>query len=153
MGVLVVHLVKVENLRDQDGVGKSDPYVKFELMKDNYVFDKNYGKKESTKKKNDINPEYNETFEFPDLPSLNNMVLKIKIMDSDIGMDDAIGSAEIQLERLGLSATPKPVQEVVEKTGPSATAMCSPTQLFCFCCRALLCPKGTPTIYLNLSYR
>jgi Ca2+-dependent lipid-binding protein len=152
MGVLVVLLEKVTNLRDSDGFGKSDPYVKFELMKDNFVFDKNYGKKESSKKAGVLNPEYNETFEFPDLPSLNNMILKIRIMDSDVGLDDAIGSTEIKLERLGLNETPRAVEEIVEKA-KGAGFTCSPTKLLCYCCCALLNPKRSAKIYLKLSYR
>lgn len=40
MGVLTVVLKKITNLRDEDGLGKSDPYVKFELEKDKWFFDK-----------------------------------------------------------------------------------------------------------------
>lgn len=50
MGRSTVLLVKVDNLSDDDSIGKSDPYVKFELEQDNMVFDKDYGNKESSKK-------------------------------------------------------------------------------------------------------
>ena len=81
MGVLTVVLIKINNLRDADGVGKSDPYVKFELEKDNWVFDKTLGKHQSSKKKNDCNPEYNETFEFEKVPTMNNMKLPEKLVN------------------------------------------------------------------------
>jgi Ca2+-dependent lipid-binding protein len=103
MGVLTVLLEKIDHLSDKDGIGRSDPYVKFELEKDRILFDKGYGKKESTKKRNDLNPEYNEVFEFEDVPSLNNMVLKVWIMDDDIGVDKRIGHCEIKLENLEIS--------------------------------------------------
>lgn len=103
MGVLTVMLEKIDHLRDEDGIGRSDPYVKFELERDKLLFDKSYGKKESTKKRNDLNPEYNEVFEFDDVSSLNNMVLKIWIMDDDIGLDKKVGSCEIKLEKLDLT--------------------------------------------------
>jgi Ca2+-dependent lipid-binding protein len=103
MGVLTVLLEKVDHLSDKDGIGRSDPYVKFELEKDRLLFDKGYGKKESSKKRNDLNPEYNETFEFDDVPSLNNMILKIWIMDDDIGLDKKIGHCEIKLENLEIT--------------------------------------------------
>ena len=114
MGVLSVKLVKVTNLRDTDGVGKSDPYVKFELEQDNCIFDKGYGKQESTKKSSTMSPVYDETFEFGDIPSLNNMVLKVKIMDKDVGLDDEIGSCKIKLEKLHLTEM-KSMEVVVDK--------------------------------------
>jgi Ca2+-dependent lipid-binding protein len=115
MGVLKVLLEKVTDLRDKDTIGKSDPYVKFELEQDNAVFDHGYGRKESSKKENDLSPEYNETFEWNDLPSLNNMVLKIRIMDSDIGLDKQIGECEIKLEHQHLDENPKSFDEIIEK--------------------------------------
>lgn len=78
MGVLTVLLKKISNLRDEDGLGKSDPYVKFELEKDNWFFDKTLDKFQSSKKKNDLNPEYDETFTFEDVPTTDNMLLHIK---------------------------------------------------------------------------
>ena len=43
MGVLTVLLEKIDHLTDKDGIGRSDPYVKFELEKDKLLFDKGYG--------------------------------------------------------------------------------------------------------------
>jgi Ca2+-dependent lipid-binding protein len=149
MGVLTIVLEKVTNLRDEDGIGKSDPYVKFELEQDNLIFDKGYGKKESTKKKNVLSPEYDETFEFPDIPSLNNMVLRVKIMDDDIGLDTEIGSCKINLEHLGLTETPKTVEEVVDKKSTKGS-ICHPCKLLCACCFSLF--KKSATIHLKLSY-
>lgn len=103
MGVFTVLLEKIDHLSDKDGLGRSDPYVKFELEKDRLLFDKGYGKKESTKKRNDLNPEYNEVFEFEGVPSMNNMVLKIWVMDDDIGLDKKIGHCEIELEKLEIT--------------------------------------------------
>ena len=51
MGILTVFLDKIDNLADEDMVGKSDPYVKFELEQDNMVFDKDFGEQKSSKKK------------------------------------------------------------------------------------------------------
>jgi Ca2+-dependent lipid-binding protein len=117
MGVLTVLLEKVTNIADKDGIGKSDPYVKITLEQDNFgVFrDQGYGAKLSSKKANTINPVYNETFTFTDLPSLDNMVLTCKIMDDDIGFDDKLGSCKIKLEHLGLNATPKDFEYCVDK--------------------------------------
>ena len=73
MGVLKIYLDKVDNLADEDMIGKSDPYVKFEIEQDNMVFDKDFGEMKSTTKNNQQNPTYGETFHFK-LPTLDNMV-------------------------------------------------------------------------------
>ena len=52
--------------------GASDPYVKFELEQDNLVLDKGFGKKQSSVKKDDNSPVYNETFTW-NIPTLKNM--------------------------------------------------------------------------------
>ena len=106
MGKIVIFLDKITNLCDQDVLGKSDPYVKFHLEQDNLVFDKNYGRKTSTKKRGELNPVFGETFEFDDVPSLKNLVLNVKVMDDDPGFDDKLGSCKIDLEELGLGPNP-----------------------------------------------
>lgn len=115
MGALTILLEKVDNLRDGDLIGKSDPYVVFELKQDNFVLDKHFGKQESSHKSNVLSPVYNETFHFSEIPSLNNMVLSVTIMDDDIGGDDKLGSCKIKLENLGLTTTPKNVEHVVDR--------------------------------------
>mmetsp|Transcript_77946 Transcript_77946/g.108309 ORF Transcript_77946/g.108309 Transcript_77946/m.108309 type:complete len:137 (+) Transcript_77946:138-548(+) len=114
MGVLKVLLKKITNLRDEDTLGKSDPYVKFELEKDNWLFDKTLDKFQSTKKKNDCNPEYDETFTFEEVPTTENMLLHIKVMDDDFGFDDNLGGCTIHLEKLDLSEEPTEVDAVID---------------------------------------
>lgn len=115
MGVLTVKLIKVLNLRDADGVGSSDPYVKFDLEQDNFLFDKDFGKQQSSKKADTLDPEYNETFTFKDVPSLKNMVLNVRILDDDIGFDDQIGNCQIDLEDENLSSQPVEIEAIVDK--------------------------------------
>ena len=112
MGVLTIYLDKATNLKDKDTIGKSDPYIKFSLEQDNMILDKDYGSKKSTTKKGDLNPVYGEKFTF-DIPSLNNMELKIKVMDDDIVSDDKMGKSKIKLEKLGLSGEPMVIEEKV----------------------------------------
>mmetsp|Transcript_19095 Transcript_19095/g.25059 ORF Transcript_19095/g.25059 Transcript_19095/m.25059 type:complete len:137 (-) Transcript_19095:227-637(-) len=114
MGVVTVLLDKITNLRDADTMGKSDPYVKFELEQDNWIMDKGFGKQTSSKKKNDLNPEYGETFTFEGVPSTDNMILHVKVMDDDFGLDDFLGSCEIKLEKLDLSEEPTKISSVVD---------------------------------------
>lgn len=114
MGVVTVVLDKITNLRDTDGLGKSDPYVKFELEKDNWVFDKTLGKFSSSKKKNELNPVYNETFTFENVPETKNMILHVKVWDDDFGMDDSLGGCKIKLGKMSLSEEPTDVEMTID---------------------------------------
>eukprot|EP00173_Palmaria_palmata_P002754 Plantae.Rhodophyta-Palmaria_palmata.ctg28625.p1 GENE.Plantae.Rhodophyta-Palmaria_palmata.ctg28625~~Plantae.Rhodophyta-Palmaria_palmata.ctg28625.p1 ORF type:complete len:146 (+),score=26.88 Plantae.Rhodophyta-Palmaria_palmata.ctg28625:30-440(+) len=98
MGAITIFLDKCTNLKDADGIGKSDPYVKFHLEQDNVLMDKNYGKQTSTHKSNTCNPVYGETFTFSNVPTLKNLVLWVTVMDDDIGRDDKLGKCKINLD-------------------------------------------------------
>jgi Ca2+-dependent lipid-binding protein len=117
MGVLTVFLDKIDDLKDEDGIGRSDPYVKFELEQDNSLFDKDFGKQESSKKKGTCNPVYHETFTFANIPSLRNMVLTVRIKDEDVGFDDNIGYCKIELDGLDLSDKPRAIDKVIDRKG------------------------------------
>lgn len=108
-GEFTVLLERVENLRDADLIGKSDPYVKFYLEQDNRVFDKGFGKKESTKKKDQLSPVYNETFTWEDIFSLKKMVLWITVKDDDVGVDKTIAKGKLDLENYTSCVEPKAV--------------------------------------------
>mmetsp|Transcript_13454 Transcript_13454/g.21437 ORF Transcript_13454/g.21437 Transcript_13454/m.21437 type:complete len:132 (+) Transcript_13454:57-452(+) len=105
MGILNIFLDRIENLADEDHIGKSDPYVKFELEQDNLFLDKDFGEMVSTKKKDEQNPVYGEEFNF-NIPELKNMVLTVKVMDKDVGKDGKLGKCKIKLDKLGLDPTP-----------------------------------------------
>ena len=113
MGVVKVFLDKISNLRDEDGIGKSDPYVTFHLEQDNYFLDKNYGKKKSSKKKNDLNPKYGEEFEFTGVGSADNLYLHVKVFDDDVGFDDELGACKIDLRKLAPD-NPIEVEQVID---------------------------------------
>ena len=118
MGVLTVYLDKITDLRDSDGVGKSDPYVMLNLKEDRRMLDKSYGKKKSKTIKDTVNPVFSETFTFNDVPSdMENLVLDIKVMDDDFGRDDKIGSTELVLKNFGFSAEPRDVECIVDDKG------------------------------------
>jgi Ca2+-dependent lipid-binding protein len=114
MGVITVVLQKVMNIRDKDGVGKSDPYVMLQLERRRLGPDKVLGKHESSRKSNTCNPVYNETFTFHDVDSLNEIELSIKVMDEDVGRDDCLGKVEVDFEHAGLSSTPKEIIAVID---------------------------------------
>eukprot|EP01083_Nonionella_stella_P089124 248647_1 len=112
MGILTIFLDKATNLKDKDTVGESDPYVKFELEQDNVMFDKDFGEMKSTTKSGELNPVYGETFNF-NIPTLENMELKVKIMDDDVVSDDKMGKCKIKLDKLDLSEEPTRVEKKV----------------------------------------
>jgi len=114
MGVLTVFLERISHLKDKDYVGKTDAYVQFNLEQDNMIMDKDFGTLKSTTKQNDCNPEYNETFTFSNVPSLDNMVLNVSVYDEDIGRDDKVGGCTINLEKLQPSSTPVSVEQIID---------------------------------------
>lgn len=118
MADLTVHLIKIVNLRNTGITDVADPYVKFHLEQDNLGFfhDKDFGKMESTRKKNDPNPVFNETFVFQDIPrEMKNMELHVKVLDHDQSSgDDKIGSCTINLQKLDLEPIPTMVRRKVD---------------------------------------
>ena len=61
-----------------------------------------------------MNPVYHEEFTF-DVPSLKNLVLRVKVMDDDILFDDKMGSCSIKLDELGLGEEPLGVERVIDR--------------------------------------
>ena len=124
MGVLTVYLDRASNLADTDWIGKTDPYVRFELKQDNWVKDHDYGYQVSSKKKNDLNPVYGETFTWSNISNLENMVLKVRVMDEDFGSrDDKVGYCKIKLDQLGLSPHFINVDRVIDRNLLTANGM------------------------------
>jgi Ca2+-dependent lipid-binding protein len=56
VGILHVKVVRAQNLRKKDLLGKSDPYVKLKMAGDKLP------SKKTQVKKNNLNPEWNEEF-------------------------------------------------------------------------------------------
>ena len=79
---------------------------------------------QSSKKKDEPNPEYNEEFNFT-LETLENRVLKVKVMDDDIGSDEKLGSAELKLDEQDLQpGEMKEIEAKVDDNWFSADAIC-----------------------------
>jgi Ca2+-dependent lipid-binding protein len=113
MGILTIYLEKITDLWDLDYEGVSDPYVKFEIEQDNIVMDRDYGVKQSSIKKDQINPVYEETFSFY-LPTINNMVLTCRVLDDDKFIDGRLGTCKIKLDDLALNDTPIEVRRKID---------------------------------------
>lgn len=112
MPTLNVHLYKITNLCDDSHFDVADPYVKFELEKDNLLFDEEFGEQVSSKKKNDMNPVYSEDFKF-EIRNLRKMVLLVTVFDDDMGSDDELGYCKIDLEDLELSSEPVEIRRKI----------------------------------------
>jgi Ca2+-dependent lipid-binding protein len=85
------------------------------LEQDNWTKDIDFGYQVSSHKKDDLNPVYGESFTWT-IPSLENMVLTIKVMDDDVGSrDDKVGGCKINLEKLALTGTPINIDRVIDK--------------------------------------
>ena len=124
MGVLKVYLDRATNLADTDWIGKTDPYVILDLKQDNWVKDRDYGYQVSSKKANDLNDVYGDTLLGHNLPNLENMVLKVRVMDEDIGSrDDKVGNCTIKLDQLGLGSNWKTVDRVIDRNIFTANGM------------------------------
>mmetsp|Transcript_49808 Transcript_49808/g.57484 ORF Transcript_49808/g.57484 Transcript_49808/m.57484 type:complete len:132 (+) Transcript_49808:107-502(+) len=114
MGVLTVKLVKATNLADKDLAGKTDPYVIMEIEQDNMLRDKDYGSQRSSTKSGETDPVWDEEFQFT-IPTLNNMELSLKVFDDDVGRDDKCGKCKINLDKEGLSASPKRIERTIDR--------------------------------------
>eukprot|EP00526_Cylindrotheca_closterium_P029627 CAMPEP_0113630540 /NCGR_PEP_ID=MMETSP0017_2-20120614/15868_1 /TAXON_ID=2856 /ORGANISM="Cylindrotheca closterium" /LENGTH=143 /DNA_ID=CAMNT_0000541009 /DNA_START=82 /DNA_END=513 /DNA_ORIENTATION=- /assembly_acc=CAM_ASM_000147 len=114
-GTLTIYLDKITNLSDGDWMGKTDPYVTFVCEQDNWVFDQTMGKVTSTKKANDLNPVYGETFTIP-VASLKNLVLKVNVYDDDIGFDDKVGCVDIKVDDIiSVGQEPVLIEKVIDE--------------------------------------
>jgi Ca2+-dependent lipid-binding protein len=114
MGVLTIKLIKCDNLKDADFIGKTDPYVKISLEQDNFVRDKDYGTQISSTKSGDRNPVWNETFTF-NVDTLNNMVLSLNVFDDDVGSkDDKCGKCKVKLENEDISSDPTLLEKTID---------------------------------------
>src|SRR6185295_16940746 len=78
----LLYPVEASKLKDEDSLGKSDPYVELWL-------EKGY-KQKTTTKKNDLNPKWNESFTFN---VHDHSHLYLKVLDSDtLSKDDEVKS-------------------------------------------------------------
>ncbi|CAI2164977.1 18567_t:CDS:2 [Funneliformis geosporum] len=85
-GVLKVTVIEAKNLKDEDKIGKSDPYVTLNIGEST---------QKTTVKGGDLNPTYNEEFLF-DIDGQK--ALKIEVWDKDhLNKDDLIGKNDVKL--------------------------------------------------------
>ncbi|CAL0330470.1 unnamed protein product [Lupinus luteus] len=94
VGILEVKLVQAKGLTNKDIIGKSDPYA--------VLFVRPIRDRTETSKtiNNDLNPIWNEHFEFI-VEDVSTQHLTVKVCDSEgLGLSDLIGCAHIRLSEL-----------------------------------------------------
>jgi len=97
---------RAEGLKDMERFSKSDPYVKLSFA----------GKTHKTKViKNDRSPTWNETFEY-NVRAGTQHTIQVKLLDSDVGLDDTIGEATVGgIELPDYSGQEKTIKVIVQR--------------------------------------
>ncbi|KAG0553942.1 hypothetical protein KC19_12G051100 [Ceratodon purpureus] len=90
-GKLRVTVVRATNLKNMEKIGKSDPYVRLYVR---VLF-----KKKTKVIDNNLNPEWNEVFEF-DVEDTETQSLVLQVKDEDIGTDKELGITTVSLHDL-----------------------------------------------------
>ncbi|KAI7858362.1 C2 domain-containing protein [Circinella umbellata] len=97
-GVLQVTLHEGKDLKNQDFLGKNDPYVEL-WLDDDY-------KQRSSEIKNNNNPVWNETFIFNIPKGSSDKKLYLKVLDKDLVGSDKIGDAKVDIKDIISSGRP-----------------------------------------------
>jgi len=94
VGILLVKVVRAQNLKKKDLLGKSDPYAKLKMSDDKLP------SKKTTVKRSNLNPEWNEDFKFV-VTDPENQTLEINVFDwEQVGKHEKMGMNEIKLKEL-----------------------------------------------------
>ncbi|TYH29347.1 hypothetical protein ES288_A01G004200v1 [Gossypium darwinii] len=94
VGLLHVKVIRALKLKKKDLLGASDPYVKIKLTESNLP------SKQTTVKMKNLNPEWNEEFNFTVKDPLT-QILKLHVIDwEQIGKHDKMGMNEVPLKDL-----------------------------------------------------
>ncbi|XP_042015545.1 synaptotagmin-3-like [Salvia splendens] len=94
VGILHVKVVRAHNLLNMDFLSTSDPYVKLSLTGERLP------SKKTTVKKNNLNPEWNETFKLTVKDPVS-QVLQLKLFDWEkVGAHDYLGMQVVPLNML-----------------------------------------------------
>jgi Ca2+-dependent lipid-binding protein len=92
VGILLVKVVRAQNLKKKDLLGKSDPYVKLKMLDDKLP------SKKTTVKRSNLNPEWNEDFKFV-VTDPETQALEINVFDwEQVGKHEKMGMNRILLK-------------------------------------------------------
>ncbi|EAZ09906.1 hypothetical protein OsI_32201 [Oryza sativa Indica Group] len=99
VGILLVKVLRAQNLRKKDLLGKSDPYVKLKMSDDKLP------SKKTTVKRSNLNPEWNEDFKFV-VTDPETQALEINVFDwEQVGKHEKMGMNNILLKELPADET------------------------------------------------
>ncbi|RLN03282.1 synaptotagmin-1-like [Panicum miliaceum] len=94
VGILLVNVVRAQNLRKKDLLGKSDPYVKLKMSDDKLP------SKKTTVKRSNLNPEWNEDFKFV-VTDPETQALELNVFDwEQVGKHEKMGMNSVLLKDL-----------------------------------------------------
>ncbi|KAH7668984.1 C2 domain-containing protein [Dioscorea alata] len=94
VGILHVKVLRAQQLRRKDFMGKSDPYVKLKLTEDKHL------SKKTSVKKNNLNPEWNEEFKLV-VKDPGTQALELDVYDwEQVGQHEKMGMNLIPLRDL-----------------------------------------------------
>ncbi|XP_078173264.1 synaptotagmin-1-like isoform X2 [Carex rostrata] len=94
VGILHVKVVRAQNLRKKDLLGKSDPFVKLKMADDKLP------SKKTQVKKNNLNPEWNEEFKIT-VTDPKTQVLEVNVYDwEQVGKNERMGTNMVPLKDL-----------------------------------------------------
>ncbi|KAI3416792.1 uncharacterized protein J3R85_015055 [Psidium guajava] len=105
-GKLIVTVVKANDLKNMEMIGKSDPYV--------IVYIRPVFKVKSKVVENNLNPVWNQTFELI-AEDKETQFLTVEVLDKDIGQDKRLGIAKLPL----IDLEPEVAKEVELRLLPS----------------------------------
>jgi len=117
---LTVGIIKARNLKSKDLNGKSDPYVKVWLM----FGEKKVEKKKSPVFKCNLNPVFNQTFEF-NVPweQIRDCSVELTVMDFDtIGRNEVIGKLRLSSRSSSGQAETRQWGDMIARTRQEHTA-------------------------------
>ncbi|KAF0892179.1 hypothetical protein E2562_013532 [Oryza meyeriana var. granulata] len=113
VGILLVKVLRAQNLQKKDLLGKSDPYVKLTMSDDKLP------SKKTTVKHGNLNPEWNEDFKFV-VTDPETQELEIKVFDwEQVGKHDKMGMNKILLKELPPEETKVTAYNLLKKMDPN----------------------------------
>jgi Ca2+-dependent lipid-binding protein len=113
VGILLVKVVRAQNLRKKDLLGKSDPYVKLKMSDDKLP------SKKTAVKRSNLNPEWNEEFKFV-VTDPETQALEISVFDwEQVGKHEKMGMNSVQLKDLPADETKVSTLELLKTMDPN----------------------------------
>ncbi|RCV32002.1 hypothetical protein SETIT_6G223000v2 [Setaria italica] len=113
VGILLVKVVRAQNLRKKDLLGKSDPYVKLKMSDDKLP------SKKTTVKRSNLNPEWNEDFKFV-VTDPETQALEFNVFDwEQVGKHEKMSMNRVLLKDLPAEETKVTTLDLLKTMDPN----------------------------------